>query len=221
MNEQIDEIIKKVNKEIHNYESFHSAVETFFRSNPLLKGDPPVIHSIKGRIKNIEHLREKILRKEGITTDNVLEKITDIAGIRVMHLYQKQFSIIHEAIIEQITNKHWALFEQPKAYTWDPDSVDYFKALGIETIQKESLYTSIHYVVKPRNDSFITCEIQVRTLFEEAWGEIDHWINYPKETSNQNAKEQIRILARMIGSGSRLADLIFDTVKPDSKTDDN
>jgi len=74
---------------------------------------------------------------------------------------------------------------------------------------KESFYTSIHYVVKPRKDSEVSCEIQVRTLFEEIWGEIDHAINYPHPTDSLSCREQIRVLARLVGAGSALADSIF------------
>jgi len=35
-----------------------------------------------------------------------------------------------------------------------------------------SYYTSVHYLVKPKEESNIICEIQVETLFEEIWGEL-------------------------------------------------
>jgi len=66
-------------------------------------------------------------------------------------------------------------------------------------------------VVKPRQDSEVSCEIQVRTLFEEIWGEVDHQINYPRECDVLACREQIRVLARLVGAGSRLADAIFRT----------
>ena len=53
------------------------------------------------------------------------------------------------------------------------------------------------------------CEIQVRTLFEEIWGEIDHAINYPVATESVACKEQLRVLAKLASTGSRLADSIF------------
>ena len=76
---------------------------------------------------------------------------------------------------------------------------------------KESFYTSIHYVVRPRPDSEVRCEIQVRTLFEEIWAEIDHQLNYPAQTTSLACLEQLRVLARLVGAGSRLADAIYRT----------
>ena len=145
--DEVKPIADKIRNDLHHFESFHGAIDIFFRNHPLLKNEPSAIHSIKGRIKDPDHIEEKIIRKSKdteITVANVYDEITDIAGIRVMHLYQDQFPVIHNAIKEQIDNEHWALFEPPKAYTWDPDSVTFFEELGLETLQKKSLYTSIH-----------------------------------------------------------------------------
>jgi putative GTP pyrophosphokinase len=213
--DEVEKLVSAISEKIHLFETFQSGVETFFRKNPKLNNSPPVIHSIKGRIKDFDHLRGKIRRKssEGnsITVDTLFDKITDIAGVRVLHLHEEQFTQIHESIHEQLTRKDWVLHEPPKAYTWDPESTNFFKSKGLEVSVKESFYTSIHYVVKPRQDSEVCCEIQIRTLFEEIWGEIEHTINYPVQTTNLACKEQLRVLARLVGAGSRLADSIFRT----------
>ena len=67
-------------------------------------------------------------------------------------------------------------------------------------------------------DSPVSCEIQVRTLLEEVWGEIDHLVNYPKPTDNVACREQIGVLARLVSAGSRLADSIC-RVYSDEKSD--
>ena len=40
-------------------------------------------------------------------------------------------------------------------------------------------------------------------------GEIDHTINYPHATNSIACKEQIRVLAKLVSTGTRLADSIF------------
>ena len=209
------EIIDHVRQNIHSHEVFLAGVETVFRKEPSLQIRPSVIHSLKVRLKDWSHLEGKIQRiqVEGveISKSNVFDKITDLAGIRVIHLHQGQFTPIHACITKQIENHDWVLFEPPKAYTWDPESRAFFEGHGLAVEVKESFYTSIHYVVKPRSDSIASCEIQVRTLFEEIWGEIDHVLNYPTPTTNASCREQIRVLARLVGAGSRLADSIFNT----------
>jgi len=71
------------------------------------------------------------------------------------------------------------------------------------------MYTSVHYVVEANTKTRYTCEIQVRTLMEELWGEVDHTINYPHKTPSIACSEQIRALARLTSGCSRLVDSIF------------
>ena len=70
---------------------------------------------------------------------------------------------------------------------------------------------SVHYVVQPNSRTELTCEIQVRTLMEEVWGEVDHQINYPVKANSLSCREQIKVLARVTSSCSRLVDSIFFT----------
>ena len=208
-------IMDSVESHRHSIELFCTGVTAFFETHPMLTGPPPIVHTVKKRIKDDESLRKKILRKasskDPITPENVFTRITDIAGVRVLHLYQGQFVQIHQTIVERLKSKEWAEHETPTAYTWDPESQGFFSDQGLQVVVKDSLYTSIHYVVKPREDSLFCCEIQVRTLFEEIWGEIDHLINYPVSTANVACRNQIGVLARLVGAGSRLTDSIFRT----------
>lgn len=111
------------------------------------------------------------------------------------------------------TDGDWILDEAPSAFTWDPEAEKFFQQLGVQTSLKDSLYTSVHYLVRPRSDAKWCCEIQVRTLFEEAWGEIEHAINYPHNTEIVSLREQLRVLAKLVATGSRLADSIFTTLE--------
>ena len=215
----IKETVQLYNEKLFEFEQFLPSVIAFFEKHPNLNRKPfPVIHSIKSRFKDPEHLESKLLRKfeEGneINKNNLFDKITDLIGVRVLHLYQEQFIEINNAIQEKITNGDWIFIDEPKAMTWDPESVVFFNKLGIATELRETFYTSIHYIVKPNNKNAVTsCEIQVRTLFEEIWGEIDHSINYPEKTESLACKEQLRVLSKLVSTGTRLADSIFRTHK--------
>lgn len=206
-------VLSLIDKNLHYFEIFQEGVVARFKKDPVLNGSPPILHSIKARIKNREHIGARIRRKSTsdnpITVDNVFERITDISGVRILHLYQQDFPRFHDCVMDQVGRDDWVLDEPPKAYTWDPESRDFFEHLGLGVEVKESFYTSIHYVVRPRAGTEVACEIQTRTLFEEIWGEIDHEINYPQPTTKLANKEQLRVLARLVGAGSRLADAIY------------
>ncbi|MFT6905244.1 MAG: putative GTP pyrophosphokinase [Oleiphilaceae bacterium] len=214
--EDINKIVATYEDEKHYFERFMNGVVDTFKLEPKLNAyGNPIIYTIKSRLKDPNHLRDKITRKwddeNPLTPDNVFERITDLAGVRVLHLYQDQFKILHEHIQKQVDSGDWFLKENPVAYSWDPESTSYFKELGLDPKIKDSYYTSIHYVIMPKANSNICCEIQVRTLFEEIWGEIDHTINYPLPTENISCKEQLRVLSKLVSTGTRLADSIFRT----------
>lgn len=211
----------------HELALFKDQVLLWFERHPRLsKCKPPIIHSVRHRLKEKSHLADKVTRK--LIPDPRLHQIeieaswdseetflsfTDLAGVRVLLLHQTQFSSVHAEICQKTQSGDWFFYEPPKAYTWDPDSAEYFVSLGIETKVKESHYTSVHYVIRPRKDSLLACEIQVRTLFEEIWGEVDHTLNYPHPTDNISCKEQLRVLAKVVGAGSRLVDSIFNSAQ--------
>lgn len=201
----------------HELSIFMKGVEGWFTSHPKLTGgSTPIVHSVKSRLKDSNHLKDKIVRKQAsgdpITAENLFTRVTDLAGVRVLHLYQEQSRAIHAAIIDKVENQRdWVFNEPPKAYTWDPEAQGFFADMGLEVQVKDSFYTSVHYLVRPRADSPHCCEIQVRTLFEEIWGEVDHTLNYPTPSENVACREQLRVLTKVVGAGSRLVDSIFRT----------
>jgi len=198
------------------YVSFKEAVGGFFINNRVLNdSEKPLIHSIKTRIKSETSFKDKIRRKLdkqiSLSIENISDEVTDYVGVRVLHLYSFQAKEIDLEIRKMISSGDWKFFEPPKAYTWDPDSQKFFENMGMICEIKDSHYTSLHYTVRPNNNtSQVTCEIQVRTLFEEIWGEIDHSVNYPHQTENYANREQLRVLSKLISTGTRLADSIFN-----------
>jgi ppGpp synthetase/RelA/SpoT-type nucleotidyltranferase len=181
----------------------------------------PYVHSFKARLKDPDHLRDKLLRQMAIcrqvgrpfdiTIANLLVRINDLAGIRILHLYTRQILDIDRQLREILDEQRYALLEKPFARTWDDESRAFFASCGIDTQDSPSLYTSVHYVVSSASKTTITCEVQVRTLMEEVWGEVDHQINYPHPAESLACREQIKVLARVTSSATRLVDSIFLT----------
>lgn len=189
----------------------------FFNCQALV----PYIHSMKWRLKDPSHLREKLIRKAletkkkgmkfGITKQNLFERITDLVGFRILHLHTRQIEHISKIVVDLLREEQLVLIEGPIARTWDDESRDYFRRVSIKTIDSKTMYTSVHYVFKANKQTECACELQVRTLAEELWGEVDHMINYPQEVDNVVCREQIKVLARVTSSCSRLVDSIFQT----------
>jgi putative GTP pyrophosphokinase len=182
------------------------------QSKPLSE----LVHSIKHRVKEKDHLRDKLMRKAAearekkkpfvITPKNLLRKITDLAGIRILHLHTSQFGKIDKELRSIFAEQKFPLIEGPFARTWDDEYREYFKSLGVKPQKSPRMYTSVHYVIGSGSQTALTCEIQVRTLMEEVWGEVDHKLNYPHPAEEVACKEQIRALARATSSATRLVD---------------
>ena len=182
--------------------------------------DPSIsyaVHAIKSRIKDRRHLEEKIERKiaEGkkIDEETFFNEITDLVGIRILMLYPQYFIDIHKFIKNKINLKEWELKEEPILYTWDEDVRRFFEEhLSFKHVEfKKTLYTSVHYVIRKINglEKSNYCEIQVRTLFEEAFGEIDHDVNYPHLTTDETLQAQLKALSKMMSAASKQAESIF------------
>jgi ppGpp synthetase/RelA/SpoT-type nucleotidyltranferase len=63
----------------------------------------------------------------------------------------------------------------------------------------------------PTSKTPLTVELQVRTLADEIWGEIDHKINYPEPHKLLACHEQILALSRLTSCCSRLVDSVMAT----------
>ena len=56
------------------------------------------------------------------------------------------------------------------------------------------MYTTVHYVIRANQKTKVTCEVQVRTLMDEVWGEVSHRVNYPNESPSSSCQEQLKVL---------------------------
>lgn len=227
--------IKLADDLVSRFEELRPTIETFRKQILILFNESEDlqkhIHSIRSRVKDSDHLRDKILRKMSIaekygipfdiTVDSLLSKINDLAGIRILHLHTSQFAEIHRCL-ESIFSEHYIqILEGPTARTWDIEYREIFREMGIDTVENKRMYTSVHYVVESKSKTKTTCEIQVRTLMEEVWGEVDHMINYPNPTGSLPCREQIKALARVTSSSTRLVDSIFASADDFKKKPDD
>lgn len=172
------------------------------------------IHSVKSRVKAPDRLIEKIIRKTKerkekygeefiFTVDNYKNEINDLIGIRVIHIFKDQWEAIHEFIINT-----WKVIEIT-ANVRDGDNTKVFDDLGIEVRSRQSGYRSVHYLVEfyPTNQKVIA-EIQVRTIFEEGYGEIDHRLRYSHNEIPEILKSNLLLFNRIVGSADEMASLI-------------
>ena len=211
----IADAVKAFEAKRHDFQTDATNLQNRLLAHPDLKS---LIHSIKCRAKEPSHLADSLQRKalralkEGkafdITEDNVFDIVPDLAGVRLLHLHMRQMERLHPLLVKVIKDEGYVLVGKPEAKTWDLEYETMFKELGLKVERSESLYTSVHYVIKQNSTTRRLCELQVRTLAEEVWGGISHTINYPCETDSVACKEQLKVLARVVSGCSRLVDSI-------------
>ena len=172
------------------------------------------VHSLSYRVKDTKHLIEKIIRKNpeyldagnALSLNNYEQEITDLMGIRILLLFKEDWLNIHNYLMERYKT---VLLEEPFAYVREGDDTHLYE--NKVKIKKEKPYRSVHYVIK--SDKGLAIEIQVRTLYEEAWSEIDHKLRYPYNLANEMLNNYINIMNRLTGMGDEMGSFIHNYIK--------
>ena len=195
------------------FKVFAKSLMACLTEDPDLAG---FVHFVKYRIKEIESLRAKLIRLhlsngDAVDTTNLFTRVTDLAGIRLIHLHTDQLIRMHPIILRILEEQQYELAGEATAYCWDVEYKELFESIGIRTQQRQSMYTTVHYDVVANKRTRIACELQVRSLMDEVWGEVSHRVNYPSESPSAACRDQLKVLARLTSGCGRLVDSIFKT----------
>ena len=97
----IDDLVSHFNKSKAQFSVLIDSLSSNIEHSDSIK---KLIHSTKSRIKDSEHLKDKLIRKSkdaiesnqpfSYTKENLFLKINDLAGFRILHLHTKQFQKI-------------------------------------------------------------------------------------------------------------------------------
>lgn len=181
-------VLTQYDQQRKKYERFAREVEHQLRC--ILEEEGIVCNAITSRVKEWDSLTQKI----DVKSDKYksLSEVTDIAGIRIITYYD---SDVERAA--KIVEREFCVDKE--------NSINKREALGPEKFG----YCSVHYVVSmnedrlklPENRGYagIKCEIQIRTVLQHAWAEIEHDLGY---------KSEIDIPKDIRRSFSRLAGLL-------------
>ncbi|MED1201968.1 GTP pyrophosphokinase family protein [Heyndrickxia acidicola] len=168
--------------------------------NSLIKEQGLTIHGIESRVKQKESLSKKIDEKGD--KYNGLEEITDTLGLRIITYFEDDVDKIANLIKTEF------LLDEKNSTDKRDKKPDTFG------------YSSLHYIVKlkePRaslpeyarfND--INFELQIRSILQHAWAEIEHDIGYKSAISiPKNVRRNFSRIASLL----ELADIEFIRIK--------
>ncbi len=134
------------------------------------------IESIKTRLKSIESIREKTVRKEiPFSVQSIEENLCDIAGVRVICSFIDDIYMLADCL----TSQDDVTLINAKDYIKDP---------------KPNGYRSLHLIVEIpiflRNEKrFVKVEVQLRTIAMETWARLEHRMRYKKNLSEDLLKQ--------------------------------
>ncbi len=187
---------------------------------------PSPIRMTLVRIKHPEKAVDKIFRKRNQFPDGLSPKsihlMEDTIGVRIIVYFTSQLPLIDK---ELRSSGHFELSDlsPPEAYA-SPDILARFGLTHIEQKSKESGYASIHYTVrltesvleKSKRPSF---EIQVRTMAQELWSELEHVLAYkPDNRPHFSAKRRLQILSKELSVIDEQFNLLYEELIHNQET---
>jgi ppGpp synthetase/RelA/SpoT-type nucleotidyltranferase len=160
------------------------------------KGLP--VYSTKCRLKSADSVFLKVKRKK-----KSLSEIKDYAGLRILCLFEKDLYEVHKFLVDAI--KQEGDLEEFKIFNWEKEDERIFRKeidrvwndYGYDNKKKKSGYRSIHYIIRIKHshaDYYI--EIQMRTLLQDAWGELEHYLSYKKGVIDPYIKTGFDLLSK-------------------------
>lgn len=171
---------------------YKSALEQLKTQMNIIKDEFKIIYNydlidhIDTRIKEPKSIIKKMeKRKYEKTYINLIEKINDIAGMRIVCTLKDDIFIIKN-LIKQLSEINVL---KEKDYVKNP---------------KESGYSSYHMIVEvpvklSQNTVYVKCEIQIRTLAMDFWANFEHKVKYKSDYNlNKKTSNELVTCAKMI-----------------------
>lgn len=159
----------------------------------------------KSRIKSFNSYYRKILRlkAEEFSMRGKLVELTDMMGIRIVCAFIEDLHNVEQQIRKNFTVKEVEY----------KGSGDNFREFGYESIH---VLISIPQDCLPEENDIeipkgLVCEIQIRTILQDAWAEVEHELIYKTEFSPFDMPLRRKLAS--INASLSLADTIFQEIR--------
>lgn len=193
-----ENILKQFDKTKHLYDLIGEKIKELLYV--LLEDSQISIHQITNRTKSRNSLRKKIENKKSKYSS--ITSITDISGVRIITYLESDVDKVAQIIEKEF-------------------KIDYANSVDKRKLNVDQFgYKSLHFVVEFSEDRLnltenkkfnnIKTEIQIRSILQHAWAEIEHDLGYKGEISiPADFKRGFNRLAALLES----ADIEFDRLK--------
>lgn len=179
------------------YEQLSKKVESIIQE--IISDQKIPIHAIFSRAKDVESFSKKI---EDPKYTDPSKQVTDLSGIRIITYVESDM-----VKIAKLLKSYFEIDEK--------NSVDKSESLGVDRVG----YRSMHYIAELPSDRIrlpeykkfknLFFEIQIRTILQHAWAEIEHDKDYKFSGELPvNLKRRFKVLAGVL----ELADREFNQI---------
>ncbi len=179
---------------------------------------PSPIKRTVTRIKRPESVVDKIIRKpssfpHGLAQDSI-RRMHDALGARIVVYFLSNLPMVDRAL-RTSESLEISASDPPVAYL-SGELLERFGLKHIPQQTKDSGYASIHYVVRLRSSSIPIedrpwFEVQVRTLAEDVWGDIEHLLGYkPNKHTSFAVRKQFQIISSQLTAIDEHFNLLYE-----------
>lgn len=205
--ETVDDAYLDADKWFKKSRSTYELISGQVRDRLELAIEPQIVHDIQCRAKALEKFSEKA-RKINDHDENKysdpINEIEDLAAVRVIVFLREH--------VKEVCDKIEELYETRDEGEIGPRSSDETR------FGYESRHLVIHldkrtYFGKRQRPARVSCEIQVRTILQHAWAEMEHDIGYK---SDQDIPPELRRRFSALAGLLEIADTEFSRIQNDS-----
>lgn len=187
-------IIKEYEANQENYKTLLEEVQ--YQLSKLPSEQKVKIHSIPHRIKNIDSLITKIRKKK---IARPFDQIHDLVGFRVICLFLSDIEKIGKAIEAKFN-----VFDKDDKINEEESKVFGYMSLHLKAKLKQPLREEIDQKI-----ANIPFEIQVRTIAQDAWASISHYLDYKTNNISKDFERDFYALSGLF----YIADTHFSLIK--------
>lgn len=179
---------------------YEAALQSVYKKVRALLEKHGYTPTIKYRVKRFEAYFKKLQRNKGRSGKEEQSAITDLLGLRIICPFLEDLEQV-----EGLLAGHFEVIETVRK--------------GADHSFREFGYDSVHLLVRLQSGllpsdlpgSRAVCEIQLRTILQEAWAEVEHELIYKSDIALPN--DSIRRKLASLNATLTLSDLIFQEIR--------
>lgn len=179
------EIINQYKDKKRTYELFSKKLEELIGG--ILSQSDIEYQSISSRVKDEKSLENKIKKKDKYED---ISEITDVCGLRIITSYADTVNKVADIISQEFVVDEENTIDKGK--TLDPDRFGYLSLHYVISLDNKRIHLAEYSDFKD-----IKAEIQIRSISQHAWAEIEHDLGY--KASIEIPKAISRDISRLAG----------------------